>query len=387
MPSASAGSSPLAAYGWDDALDNAFISYGAAGLIPARVAAVDRGLCDVVTGQGPMRAVTGPVPASPADPPADPSAHSSAGLFSDPPAGAPGGPPLVPCTGDWAALRPGGPGGRPVVAALLPRRTAIVRSSASRDSRGQVLAANVDTVAITVSLDARLDLGRVERLLALAFESGARPVVVLTKADRVPGTAGAEARVAEAAPGVDVVACSAASGGGVGAVRAALHGTVVLVGPSGSGKSTLGNALLGRDALATGAVRAGDGKGRHTTVRRELLPLPGGGVLIDTPGLRGVGLFEAADGLERAFADITELAADCRFGDCAHRTEPGCAVLAAVEDGTLPRRRLDSHRKLQRENDWIASRADARLDAERRARSKEISRWQRRMYRERGRGR
>ncbi|TDE21384.1 ribosome small subunit-dependent GTPase A [Actinomadura sp. 6K520] len=382
MPSASAGSSPLAAYGWDDALDNAFLPHRAAGLIPARVAAVDRGLCDVVTGQGPLRAVTGPVSAPPADPPAAPPIDPSVS-----PSDALAGPPQAPCTGDWAALRPGGPGGRPVVAALLPRRTAIVRSSASRDSRGQVLAANVDTVAVTVALDARLDLGRVERLLALAFESGARPVVVLTKADRVPGTADAEARAAAAAPGVDVIACSAASGDGVDAVRAVLHGTVALVGPSGSGKSTLGNALLGRDALATGAVRARDGKGRHTTVRRELLPLPGGGVLIDTPGLRGVGLFEASEGLDRTFADITDLAAGCRFGDCAHRTEPGCAVLAAVEDGTLPRRRLDSYRKLQRENDWIASRADARLDAERRARFKEISRWQRRMYRERGRGR
>ncbi|TDC58424.1 ribosome small subunit-dependent GTPase A [Actinomadura sp. GC306] len=362
MTSASAGPSPLAAYGWDDALDEAFTPHRAAGLTPARVAAVDRGLCDVVTAQGPLRAAT-PPPST--DPAADPA----------------------PCTGDWAALHPGGPDGRPVVAALLPRRTAIVRSSASRDSRGHVLAANVDTAAVTAALDTRLDLGRIERLLALAFESGARPVVVLTKADRVTGTADAEAQVTAAAPGVDVAACSAASGDGIGALRAALHGTVVLLGPSGSGKSTLGNALLGRDALATGTVRARDGKGRHTTVRRELLPLPGGGVLIDTPGLRGIGLFEASGGLDRTFADITGLATGCRFGDCAHRTEPGCAVLAAAEDGTLPQRRLDSYRKLQRENDWIAARTDARLDAERRARAKEISRLQRRMYRDRDRRR
>ncbi|MGP4028158.1 ribosome small subunit-dependent GTPase A [Actinomadura sp. 3N407] len=362
MSYASAGSSRLAAYGWDATLENEFTSHRAAGLIPARVAAVDRGLCDVVAGDGPLRAGTGPV-ASPDDPAA------------------------APCTGDWAALRPDGPGGRPVVAALLPRRTAIVRSSASRDSRGQVLAANVDTVAVTVSPADRLDLGRVERLLALAFESGARPVIVLTKADRAPGTAAAEAEAASAAPGVAVVACSAATGDGVDVVRAVLAGTVVLVGPSGSGKSTLGNALLGEDALATGAVRERDGKGRHTTVRRELLPLPGGGVLIDTPGLRGVGLFDASEGLERTFADIEELAAECRFGDCAHRTEPGCAVLAAIEDGTLPRRRLDSYRKLRRENEWIASRGEARLRAERQNQRKAITRWQRQMYKERGRDR
>ncbi|MEU8804583.1 ribosome small subunit-dependent GTPase A [Spirillospora sp. NPDC048819] len=364
MSFASAGSSPLAAYGWDETLENEFTSHRAAGLIPARVAAVDRGLCDVVAGDGPLRAGTGPAASSD-----DPSA--------------------APCTGDWAALHPDGPDGRPVIAALLPRRTAIVRSSASRDSRGQVLAANVDTVAVTVSLAAPLDLGRVERLLALAFESGARPVIVLTKADRVPGAAAAEAEAeaASAAPGVDVVACSAATGDGVDVVRAVLAGTVVLVGPSGAGKSTLGNALLGERALATGAVRDRDGKGRHTTVRRELLPLPGGGVLIDTPGLRGVGLFDASEGLRRTFADIGDLAARCRFGDCAHRTEPGCAVLAAIEDGTLPRRRLDSYRKLQRENDWIASRGDARLRAERENKRKAITRWQRQTYKERGRDR
>ncbi|TDD86703.1 ribosome small subunit-dependent GTPase A [Actinomadura rubrisoli] len=358
MSFASTGSSPLAAYGWDEALENDFTPHRAAGLTPARVIAVDRGLCDVVTEDGPLRAGTGPIASS------DPMA--------------------APCTGDWAALRPGD---QPVLAALLPRRTAIVRSTVSRDSHGQVLAANVDTVAITVSLAAKLDLGRVERLLALAWESGARPVVVLTKADHVPGTADAEAEVAAAAPGVDVVACSATTGDGVDVVAAVLSGTVVLVGPSGAGKSTLGNALLGAETLATGAVRDQDGKGRHTTVRRELLPLPGGGVLIDTPGLRGVGLWDAADGLQQTFAEIEELAAHCRFGDCAHRAEPGCAVLAAIEDGTLQRRRLDSYHKLLRENAWAASRTDARLRAERQNQWKAITKWQRQMYKARGRDR
>jgi ribosome biogenesis GTPase len=375
VSSSFSGPSLLAAYGWDEALDEVFSSYRAAGLVPARVAAVDRGLCDVVAEDGPARASTAALSTT---------ALSTTALST---AAVPGDPPAAPCTGDWAALRPDGPGGRPAVAALLPRRTAIVRASAARDSRGQVLAANVDTVAVTVPLDARPAPGRIERLVALAWESGARPVVVLTKADRAPGAAGAAAEAAAAAPGVQVVACSAATGAGVDAVRAALTGTVALVGPSGAGKSTLGNALLGAEVLATGAVRESDGRGRHTTVRRELLPLPGGGVLIDTPGLRGVGLFGASEGLERTFADVEELAAGCRFGDCAHLSEPGCAVLAAVEDGTLPRRRLDSYRRLLRENAWAASRTDARLRAERENRWKSVSRAQRRMYRDRDRGR
>lgn len=342
----------LAVYGWDEYFDDAFAAYRAEGLAPARIVRVDRGRCDLVTEHGPVRADTSRVNG--------------------------------PCTGDWAVLRPGD---RPVVTHLLPRRTAIVRSSASGRSQGQVLAANVDTVAVTVSLAVPVDLGRLERMLALAWESGARPIVVLTKADQVGDTAEIEAEVAAAAPGVDVVAVSAATGFGVDAFAALLTGTVVLIGPSGAGKSTLGNALLGEERLATGAVRASDGKGRHTTVHRELLPLPGGGVLIDTPGLRGVGLWDAADGLEQTFADIEELAADCRFADCGHHAEPGCAVLAAVEDGVLTRRRLDSYRKLLRENEWIASRSDARLRAERENRYKAISRSLRQKYKHEGRKR
>ncbi|MBE1536298.1 ribosome small subunit-dependent GTPase A [Actinomadura algeriensis] len=354
----------LAAYGWDESLEDEFSVHSAAGLTPARVVAVHRGLCEAVTADGPARAST-----PHADRAADPMA--------------------APCTGDWAALHPAGPDGRPMLAALLPRRTAIVRAGSSRDSRGQVLAANVDTVAVTVSAAARPAPARLERLLALAFESGARPVVVLTKADEVgpADVALAEAEAAEAAPGVDVVSCSALAGDGVDVVRAVLSGTVVLLGPSGAGKSTLGNALLGDAVLATGAVRAGDGKGRHTTVRRELLPLPGGGVLIDTPGLRGVGLQDAGEGLRRTFADVEELAARCRFGDCAHDTEPGCAVLAAVDDGSLSRRRLDGYRKLLREGAWAAARSDARLRAEREGHRKALTKWQRQMYKERGRDR
>ncbi|MGK5532186.1 ribosome small subunit-dependent GTPase A [Streptomyces sp. URMC 129] len=362
-PHASASSSPssfpapplsLSSYGWDDALDGAFAGHRAAGLVPGRIVRVDRGLCDAVTGDGPLRAAT--------------AGHA-------------------PCTGDWAALDPGTDRRAPRLAALLPRRTAIVRSSAARDSYGQVLAANVDTVVVAVSLAVPLDAGRLERLLALAWESGARPVVVLTQSDRAADPAEAIAEAAVAAPGADVVATSAVTGEGMAELTALLTGTVVLLGASGAGKSTLGNALLGGDVLDTGEVRHRDGKGRHTTVRRELLPLPGGGVLIDTPGLRGVGLHDAAEGLEQVFAEIEELAADCRFTDCAHASEPGCAVRAAIEAGELPERRLASYRKLLRENAWAAARTDARLRAERTEYLKSIHRHQRETYRFRDRQR
>lgn len=357
----SAISQALVSYGWTEDLEHSFAPHRESGLIPGRVAAVDRGRCDVITENGPLKADTAPLTG------ADPLA--------------------APCTGDWVAVRAGE---HPAVTALLPRRTAIVRASAGRDSHGQVLAANVDTIAITVSLETEVDLGRLERLLALAWESGARPVVVLTKADHVTDPAVLDAEIADvaaAAPGADVVTVSSLTGDGVDVVAAVLTGTVVLVGQSGAGKSTLGNALLGEERLATGEVRAADGKGRHTTVRRELLPLPSGGVLIDTPGLRGVGLYDAEEGLQQTFAEIEELAADCRFGDCAHDSEPGCAVRAAIEDGVLPQRRLDSYRKLLRENEWIASRSDARLRAERTNQWKVIHRAQRQHYKLKGRDR
>ncbi|SEG84763.1 ribosome biogenesis GTPase [Thermomonospora echinospora] len=337
--------SGLSRYGWTAALDHAFTEHHKAGLMPARIVRVNRGLCDAVTESGPTRA-------------------RIAAAYSPDPLQAP-------CTGDWAALRPGPD---PELVALLPRSSAIVRSSASRSSHGQVLAANIDIVAVVVSLAVALDAARLERLLALAWDSGARPLIVLTKADLAPDPAAAHAEAAALAPGVDVLVTSVTTGQNLDVLTALLSGsTTVLLGSSGAGKSSLGNALLGDELLATSEVRAQDGKGRHTTVRRELVPLPGGGVLIDTPGLRGIGLYDTTDGLEHVFAEIEDLARDCRFGDCAHHTEPGCAVLAAIEAGELTERRLNSYRKLQRENAWAASRKDARLRAERSNRQKAIT--------------
>ncbi|RKE18528.1 ribosome small subunit-dependent GTPase A [Streptomyces sp. TLI_171] len=334
---------PLAGLGWTDDRAAAFAPLAEAGLLPGRIVRIDRGSCEVLladpgTGRATtLRADTRPVMS------AD-TVHN-------------------PCTGDWVAVDPHARPA-PAVSAVLPRTTAIIRKGAHKRSEGQVLAANVDTVLIAVSLAAEPDLGRVERFLALAWESGAEPLIVLTKCDLVHDGDFVRADVEAVAPGVTVLAVSAETGEGIEVLRALTTGSCALIGQSGAGKSTLTNALAGAHAMTVQQVRSADEKGRHTTTTRELVPLRGGGAVIDTPGLRGVGLF-GGEGIDRAFAEIEELAAECRFDDCSHRTEPGCAVRAALADGTLPERRWDSYLKLQKENRWIASRTDARVRAER----------------------
>ena len=332
--------SALAPYGWDEAWADEFAPYGPEGLLPGRVVRVDRGQCDLVTAHGTMRADTAYV--------------------------TPNDPMRVLCTGDWAVVEPAG--NPRYVRTYLPRRTAFVRSTSSKRSEGQILAANVDHAIVAVSLAVELDLGRIERFLALAWESGAQPVVVLTKADLVPDGATLAHLVQDVettAPGVPVLTVSALDGDGLDVLVAVVSGgTSVLLGQSGAGKSTLANALVGEDVMAVRAARDADGKGRHTTTTRNLLALPGGGVLIDTPGLRGVGLWDAETGVGQVFAEIEELAGRCRFQDCAHQSEPGCAVLAAIDSGELAERRLDSYRKLIRENQRIVAKTDARLRSE-----------------------
>ncbi|MER5911222.1 ribosome small subunit-dependent GTPase A [Streptomyces sp. NPDC001982] len=357
LSASSTSSHPLALYGWDEGWEAEFAPYAEQGLLPGRVVRVDRGLCDVITPVGTVRADTEFV--------------------------VPRDPMKVVCTGDWVAVDP--EGSDPLyVRTLLPRRTAFVRSTSSKRSEGQVLATNIDYVVICVSLAVELDLGRIERFLALAmsgsggeaplhtsalsWESGAQPVVVLSKADLVPDPvtlAHLVQDVETTAPGVPVLTVSALHGDGLDVLVATVGGgTSVLLGQSGAGKSTLANALLGEDVMDVRAARDVDGKGRHTTTTRNLLALPGGGVLIDTPGLRGVGLWDAETGVGQVFSEIEELARECRFHDCAHESEPGCAVLAGVENGDLPFRRLESYRKLIRENQWITAKTDARVRAE-----------------------
>lgn len=298
---------------------------------PARIARTDRGRCLVHTATGVESATLG------------------SGL--DP----------LPTTGDWVLI------GNGRVSTVLPRRTCVMRGAGRRDARGQVLAANVDVLLVVAALSEGPNLNRLERLLAMAWESGARPVILLTKADLSTAVDSEMDEVAAIAPGVNVIAASIITGQGLADLRAALpRGTTgALVGASGTGKSSLVNTLVGADVLLTSDIR-GDGKGRHTSTTRELVPLPWGGLLLDTPGLRGVQLWDAADGVEQAFSDVESLAAGCRFVDCAHDSEPGCAISAAVADGTLPARRLASWEKLRREQQWLAGRYDARLRAEQR---------------------
>lgn len=311
---------------------------------------VDRGLCDVQTVAGTTRATW--------------RASELGGL--------------TPCVGDDVELGEG-PDDLPVVAAIGPRRSAITRiDSAPGSSEHQVLAANVTVAALCEPCHPQPVLARLERLLALAWESGARPAVVLTKADLAADLESTIADVTQLAIDVPLLPVVATRGDGVDAVRALVTdgGTLALVGRSGAGKSTLLNALVGEQVMPTSRLRA-DGRGRHTTTHRQMLPIPGGGFVIDTPGVKGVGI-ATPEGLEQVFADIEELATGCRFNDCGHTVEPGCAVLEAVAAGDLLQRRLDNYRKLQREAAYQARRADARLAAQEKARWRALHRQRRR---------
>jgi ribosome biogenesis GTPase len=346
----------LASLGWDESFAAAYRDLAGAGCRPGRVSRVDRGVCTVLSADGALRASLAGTMLSTA--------------VKDPEA--------LPCAGDWVVVRDW-PDRRLTVEAVLPRRTAVVRRTADKDSSGQVLAANMDTAAAVEPMDPAPDMSRIERLLALAWESGAEPLVLLTKADLVPDRAAVAAQVAAGAPGVAVLPISAERGEGLADLRplVAPGRTLGLLGPSGAGKSTLVNALAGTRVMTTQLIRRVDGKGRHTTTYRALVPLPGGGAVLDTPGLRAVGLLAAADGLDSAFGELTALAAQCRFADCSHRTEPGCAVRAALESGDLSWRRYESWRKLQREVAYELRRRDARLAAEERDRWKKITKEQR----------
>jgi ribosome small subunit-dependent GTPase A len=316
-----------------------------AGSVPARVSRVDRGRLSVLTADGESRV------------------HPGAALYDE--SGLSG-----PAVGDWVAVR------GELAVAVLPRTSAFVRTVAGRTSAAQVVAANLDTVLVVDSLSGEARLRRVERYLAVAWSSGATPVVVLTKADLCEDVAAVVEQVREDALGVEVLAVSSVTGDGVDAVRALLPPgrTGAMVGPSGVGKSSLVNALSGETIADTGEIRENDGRGRHTTTARELHLLPGGGLLVDTPGMRELALYDDGDGVDSAYADVTVLAADCRFRDCQHRTEPGCAVAAAIDDGSLDPARYSAWRKLQAEAHRQLLRVNARARAAEKARLRSFHR-------------
>lgn len=272
----------------------------------------------------------------------------------------------LPAVGDWVVIRRVSAEEDAVIARVLPRRSCFSRKVAGDTTQQQIVAANIDVVWIVNALDGDLSLRRIERYLTLAYESGAAPVLVLNKADLCANVAECEAAVRSVSPGIAVHVTSALTGAGVDELRRYLrdHATIALLGSSGVGKSTLINALAGADVQRTGDVRAFDGKGRHTTTHRQLLVMPGGGLIVDTPGMRELQLWDADSGISDTFGDIEQYAAQCRFADCRHESEPGCAVLRAVADGRLEQARLESYHKLQRELQFLDTKQDKRAQAE-----------------------
>jgi ribosome biogenesis GTPase len=341
----------LADLGWRSQDAVAFAPHGEAGRVPGRVLAEDRGSYVVWTVAGECRAaVTGRFRYE---------AGEDTGAY--------------PAVGDWVAIDAG-----PVTAAIhavLPRRSALGRQAAGLRTAAQVVGANLDVVFVTSSLNADLNLRRLERFLAIAWESGAEPVVLLSKADLVPREEAVAtlASVEATAVGVEVIAASAYDGRGLDRLRERIAPgtTVAFVGSSGVGKSTLLNRLAGADLALVREIREDDARGRHTTTRRQLHLLPDGGLVLDTPGMRELALWDG-DGLDRSFADVEELAASCRFGNCRHSGEPGCAIAAALVDGRLTADRHAAWQKLVREARHQERRTDARARNEERRRWRQI---------------
>jgi ribosome biogenesis GTPase len=338
-------------YGWSDSLRHEFASYAAAGLVPARVVVQQRGLWRLVSETGEL------------------TAQISGRFARD---AVSGGYPVV---GDWVAASLTDGGAQATIHHVLPRRTAFTRKAAGPAGGEQVVAANIDVAFLTASLNADLNLRRLERYLAATWQSGAEPVIVLTKADLAANLAEFTDEVETIAFGTPVWAVSALTGEGLEALNTYLSPgrTVAVVGSSGVGKSTLVNALAGQEVMSTGVIRESDDRGRHTTSHRELFLLPGGGLILDTPGMRELGLWDAEEGVGAAFGDLEALAAKCRFGDCGHTNEPGCAVRAARASGALDEGRWRGWLKLQRELAFEQAKEHPALRAERRRRWVQIA--------------
>jgi ribosome biogenesis GTPase len=342
----------MSALGWSPSRAAEFEAYAADGLVPARVAAQHRGSYVVYVEDGERPAeVAGRL-------------RHAAVAAAD-----------LPAVGDWVAVEDGPSASAATVHAVLERATVFSRKAAGEATSEQVVAANVDVVFVVSAFGEDLHLRRLERYLASGWESGAQPVIVLNKSDLAEDPAAVVAEVEAVAFGVPVHVVSCVDGDGVEELEAYPIGgrTVALLGSSGVGKSSLLNRLLGRERQEVQGLR-GDGKGRHTTTYRELVPVPGGGLVLDTPGMRELGLWDAGAGLDDTFADLVELAASCRFSDCAHDTEPGCAVRVAIAKGLLAEERLESYRKLQRELRHLELKADPRARSEARRERRRFAR-------------
>ena len=330
----------LEIWGWNARLEQSFDVHRNRGLAPARITRQDRDRYEVATGEGLGGAVV-------------------SGRFRHEAAS----PAAFPAVGDWVAIAPGEPA---VIHAVMPRTSTFSRRAPGERLEEQIVAANVGIAFLVCGLDEDFNLRRLERYVTAAYESGATPVVVLNKADTCPDVAGRLLEAQEAAPGEPIHVVSARTGEGLDELAAYLKPgrTIALLGMSGVGKSSLVNAFLGDERLRTGAVREDDSRGRHTTTHRELVPLPSGAILLDTPGMRTLALWTDEAGVDRSFGDIEQLRAACRFKDCAHDHEPGCAVLGGLASGELSEERYESWRKLQREAAAFAARHDVKLRLE-----------------------
>jgi ribosome biogenesis GTPase len=347
-------------YGWSDALQTSFAPHAAQGFFPARVTAHHRGLWRLATPQGEM-------------------AGRLSGRFA-----LEAGPGEHPVVGDWLAVSSADASGDALIQALMPRRTAFSRRAAG-GTGVQVVAANVDVAFLVAALNNDLNVRRLERYLVAARDSGAAPVIVLTKVDLSADPEAEAKRVVEIAGDAPVVVLSAVTGAGLQELDRWLKPgvTAALLGSSGAGKSTLLNALAGSVLMDTGAIRESDDRGRHTTTHRELFCLPGGALLVDTPGMRELGLLDVDEALDASFEDVTALFPQCRFGNCTHVNEPGCAILAGLESGALSEERWRAYLKLQRELAFTARKEDPKAEAANRAGWKQIHKAQRAKYKHR----
>ena len=339
----------LSTLGWDEAADAAFGPHREQGLVPGRVSLEHNHIYRVMTGEGERLAEA-----------AGRIKYLASGRSE------------LPAVGDWVAVRLDARHEAGTIRAILPRRTCFSRKAAGRETEEQVIAANVDVVLIVFGLDSPTKPRAVERYIALARRSHVEPVVILNKADLAEDVAGDVAEITAIAGDVPIHAVSAATGSGLDAITAYLREgvTLAVLGPSGGGKSSLVNRLIGAEALAIGEVRDWDARGRHTSVHRQMLVVPGGGVIIDTPGMRELQLWDAEDGVGETFEEIAARAPDCRFRDCRHEAEPGCAVKAAVASGDIAEARYEGYLKLSRELEANEKLRDERamLDAKRQAR-------------------